>query len=108
MHQPEIYLNAVGDAFNDKGELIKEPLQKVLQQYIDAFAAYIEKQNKYAGLPRAVKPLALASVNRTVACSRPWFPTDDSNLLLTGLALYAMAAAMIGYFGVNAYTGKMG
>jgi cell division protein FtsB len=28
--------------------------------------------------------------------------------LLTGLALYAMAAAIIGYFGVNAYTGKYG
>jgi cell division protein FtsB len=28
--------------------------------------------------------------------------------LLTGLALYAMAAAMIGYFGINAYTGKYG
>jgi cell division protein FtsB len=27
---------------------------------------------------------------------------------LTGLALYAMAAALIGYFGVNAYTGKYG
>jgi cell division protein FtsB len=26
----------------------------------------------------------------------------------TGLALYALAAAMIGYFGVNAYTGKYG
>src|SRR6202171_3582219 len=28
--------------------------------------------------------------------------------ILTGLALYAMAAAMVGYFGVNAYTGKYG
>jgi cell division protein FtsB len=28
--------------------------------------------------------------------------------LLTGLALYAIAAAMVGYFGVNAYTGKYG
>ncbi len=28
--------------------------------------------------------------------------------LLTGVILYAMAAAMIGYFGVNAYTGKYG
>jgi cell division protein FtsB len=28
--------------------------------------------------------------------------------VLTGLALYALAAAMIGYFGVNAYTGKYG
>ena len=27
---------------------------------------------------------------------------------LTGLALYPMAAALIGYFGVNAYTGKYG
>jgi cell division protein FtsB len=28
--------------------------------------------------------------------------------LLTGFALYTMAAAMVGYFGVNAYTGKYG
>ena len=28
--------------------------------------------------------------------------------LLTGLALYALAAAIIGYFGVNAYTGRYG
>ena len=28
--------------------------------------------------------------------------------LLTGLVLYALAALMIGYFGVNAYTGKYG
>ena len=27
---------------------------------------------------------------------------------LTGLVLYTIAAAMIGYFGVNAYTGKYG
>ena len=41
----EAFLNGVGDAFDDKGELIKEALQKVLQQYIDAFAAFVEKQN---------------------------------------------------------------
>ena len=46
MGQPEIYLNGVGDAFDDKGQLTKEPVQKVLQQYIDAFAAFVEKQNK--------------------------------------------------------------
>ncbi|KAA0075963.1 septum formation initiator family protein [Tardiphaga sp. P9-11] len=28
--------------------------------------------------------------------------------ILTGLALYALAAMMISYFGVNAYTGKYG
>jgi chromate reductase, NAD(P)H dehydrogenase (quinone) len=44
--QPEMYLNGVGDAFDDRGQLVKEPLQKLLQQYIDAFAAFIEKQNK--------------------------------------------------------------
>jgi len=44
--QPEIYLNGVGDAFDDKGELTKEPLQKVLKQYIDAFAAFVEEHNK--------------------------------------------------------------
>ncbi|MBI5263208.1 MAG: septum formation initiator family protein [Bradyrhizobium sp.] len=28
--------------------------------------------------------------------------------ILTGLALYTMAAAIVGYFSVNAYTGKYG
>ena len=46
MGQPEIYLNGVGDAFNEKGELVKESLQAVLQQYIDAFAAFVQKHNK--------------------------------------------------------------
>src|ERR1700720_619267 len=46
MGQPEIYLNGVGDAFDDKGNLVKESMQKVLQQYIDTFAAFVEKQNK--------------------------------------------------------------
>src|SRR5580765_8253166 len=46
LQQPEIYLNGVGDAFDDKGQLTKEPLQKVLQQYIDAFAAHVEKHNQ--------------------------------------------------------------
>src|SRR5579863_10231380 len=46
MHQPEIYLNAVGDAFDESGHLIKESLQKVLQQYLDAFAVFVEKQNR--------------------------------------------------------------
>ena len=44
--QPEIYLNGVGDAFDEKGHLTKESLQKVLQQYLVAYAAFVEKQNK--------------------------------------------------------------
>src|SRR5882762_9850053 len=46
MGQPEIYLNAIGAAFDDKGQLTSEPVQKVLQQYIDAFAAFVDKLNK--------------------------------------------------------------
>jgi chromate reductase, NAD(P)H dehydrogenase (quinone) len=46
MGQPEIYLTGIGDAFNDKGELVKESLQPLLQQYIDAFAAFVQKHNK--------------------------------------------------------------
>jgi len=45
MGQPESYLNAVGDAFNEKGELTKESLQKVLEQFLGAFAAWVDKQN---------------------------------------------------------------
>ena len=41
MGQPETYLNAVGDAFDDKGELVKESLQAVLKQYIDAYAKFV-------------------------------------------------------------------
>ena len=43
--QPEIYLNAVGDAFDDKGELIKESMQAVMKQYIDAYAKFVERHH---------------------------------------------------------------
>src|SRR5580693_2199289 len=45
MGQPEIYLNGIGDAFNDKGALVKESLQTVMKQYIDAFATFVHKHN---------------------------------------------------------------
>jgi chromate reductase len=45
MGQPETYLNGIGDAFNEKGEIVKEGLQKVLEQYLTAFAKFVEKQN---------------------------------------------------------------
>jgi chromate reductase len=44
--QPEIYLNNIGAAFDDKGQLTSEPVQNVLQQYLEAFAAFVEKQNR--------------------------------------------------------------
>ncbi len=46
MGQPETYLHGMSDAFDEKGSLTTESLQKVLQQYLDAFAAFVEKQNK--------------------------------------------------------------
>ena len=46
MGQPEIYLNGVGDAFDEKGEIGKESLQKVIHQYIEAFAVFVDKFNK--------------------------------------------------------------
>jgi len=46
MGQPETYLVGVGDAFDDKGELTKESLRTVLQQYLEAFAAFVDKQNR--------------------------------------------------------------
>lgn len=45
LQQPEIYLNGIGDAFDEQGNLSKEALQKVLQQYIDAYAAFVEKHH---------------------------------------------------------------
>ncbi len=44
--QPEIYLNNVGASFDDKGALTGESLQTVLKQYLDAFAAFVDKQKK--------------------------------------------------------------
>jgi chromate reductase, NAD(P)H dehydrogenase (quinone) len=44
--QPEIYLNGVGDAFDDKGELTKDSLKAVLKQYIDAYAAFVERHHR--------------------------------------------------------------
>lgn len=45
MQQPEIYLNAVGDAFDAEGNLAKDSLKGVLQAYIDAFAAHVAKHH---------------------------------------------------------------
>ena len=46
MGQPEIYLVGVGDAFDGQGNLTKEPMQKVMKQFIDAYAAWVDKHNK--------------------------------------------------------------
>jgi len=46
MGQPEIYLNAVADAFDEDGGILKEAIRPVLQAYIDAFAAWVALHKK--------------------------------------------------------------
>jgi chromate reductase, NAD(P)H dehydrogenase (quinone) len=46
MQQPETYLSGVGDAFDDKGELIKESLRDILKVYVTAFAAWVAAHKK--------------------------------------------------------------
>jgi chromate reductase len=45
LQQPEIYLNAVGDAFDADGNLAKDSLKGVLQAYVDAYAAHVAKHH---------------------------------------------------------------
>ena len=44
--KPEALIRQELTALHDKGELTKESLRTVLQQYIDAFAAFVDKQNR--------------------------------------------------------------
>ena len=46
MQQPETYLGGLGDAFDDKGELIKEPLRDFLNKYLTAFEAWVAHNAK--------------------------------------------------------------
>jgi len=46
LQQPEAYVGGIGDAFDDKGELVKEALRDFLAKYVTALAAWIEQQKK--------------------------------------------------------------
>jgi chromate reductase len=46
LQQPEAYVGSVGDAFDDKGDLVKAPLREFLESYIKAFAAWVTQQKK--------------------------------------------------------------
>jgi chromate reductase len=46
MQQPETYLNGVGDAFDDKGELVKDSLADILRAYATAFAVWVAQHKK--------------------------------------------------------------
>lgn len=43
LQQPEMYLGGVGDAYDDKGELIKDSLKQFLVTYVGELAKWIEK-----------------------------------------------------------------
>ena len=58
MGQPEIYLNGVGDAFDDKGELTKESLQKVLQ----AIYRRLCRLRRKGSINRPAGPVSAAAV----------------------------------------------
>jgi chromate reductase len=46
MQQPEIYLTGIGDAFDDTGELTKQPVKDLLVSYLKAFAAHVAAHKK--------------------------------------------------------------
>jgi chromate reductase len=46
LQQPEAYIGGIGDAFDAKGELVKEPLREFLTKYIQAFATWVAQQKK--------------------------------------------------------------
>jgi chromate reductase len=43
LQQPEMYLSNLGDAFDDKGELVKDSLRELLVKYLAAWDAWVAK-----------------------------------------------------------------
>lgn len=46
LQQPEAYIGGIGDAFDDKGDLVKTSLREFLETYIKAFDAWVAQQKK--------------------------------------------------------------
>jgi chromate reductase len=46
LQQPEVYIGGIGDAFDDKGELVKASVREFLETYIKAFDAWVAQQKK--------------------------------------------------------------
>jgi chromate reductase len=43
LQQPEAYVGGIGDAFDEKGELVKDSLRQFLTTYMTAFAAWVDQ-----------------------------------------------------------------
>ncbi|WP_022724506.1 NADPH-dependent FMN reductase [Rhodopseudomonas sp. B29] len=46
LQQPEAYVGMIGDAFDDKGDMVKDATKGFLKTYIDAFATFVAQQHK--------------------------------------------------------------
>jgi chromate reductase, NAD(P)H dehydrogenase (quinone) len=46
LQQPEAYVGGIGDAFDDKGDLVKVPTREFLETYIKAFDAWVAQVKK--------------------------------------------------------------
>ena len=62
MQQPEIYAGMLSDAFDASGEVTKDSLKQFLTAYIQAFAAWVEKQKQARSNPR--RPVVNVALTR--------------------------------------------
>lgn len=46
LQQPEAYIGGIGDAFDEKGELLKTSLREFLEAYIKTFAAWVARHQQ--------------------------------------------------------------
>ena len=46
LQQPEAYVGGIGDAFDEKGDLVKASLREFLEAYVKAFAAWVAQHKK--------------------------------------------------------------
>ena len=46
LQQPEAYIGGIGDAFDEKGELVKTSLREFLEAYIKTFAAWVARHQQ--------------------------------------------------------------
>ncbi len=46
LQQPEAYIGGIGDAFDEKGDLVKASLREFLAAYVNAFAAWVTQHKK--------------------------------------------------------------
>lgn len=46
LQQPEMYLGMLGDAFDDKGNLVKDSIKPFVETYMSAFAAWVAQHRR--------------------------------------------------------------